>query len=168
MFRIEKRKVPQIVGLMVVLIIISIAIVMVIDAHFALDPWGDGDVTMLWYFLMGSIFFPGALRRYRVARQAEQKVSWYHRPDLILCLIGLVSGLIFALSVVQKWFEFVFINDTGSPHSVAFTEGFLLALVIIRVVLYLCWIGLLIVLICYTINQSRQRKKMLRQPSKVS
>ena|SRR5258708_40197661 len=108
MFRVETRKVVLMIGLGVALLIICLAVVFVIDTHLSLDPWRDDDVEMLWFFLVGSIFFPGALRRYRADRRAERKVPWYRRPDLLLCLIGLVSGPVFALSLVQKWFVFVF------------------------------------------------------------
>jgi uncharacterized protein YacL len=153
MFRIEKRKFALVIGLGVVLLLICIAVVFVIDTHFSLNPWGDGDVEALWYFLVGSMFFPGALRRYRAGRQAERKVPWYHRLDLILCLIGLVFGLVFAESVVQKWFEFDLIHGIGSTHSPVFV-----ALVIALITVYSCWIALVILLFSQMIKQIKQRK----------
>lgn len=102
MIRIEKKKVALVIGLGAALMLICIGAVFVIDTHFSLDPWSDGDVEVLWYFLAGSIFFPRALRRYRAGRQGERKVPWYHRLDFILCLIGLVFGPVFVLSVIQN------------------------------------------------------------------
>jgi hypothetical protein len=65
MVRIEKKTIVLIMSLGIALMLLCIGVVFVIDTHFSLDPWGDGDVEVLWYFLVGSIFFPGALRRYR-------------------------------------------------------------------------------------------------------
>ena len=159
MFRVETRKVVLMIGLGVALLIISLAVVFVIDTHLSLDPWRGGDVEMLWFFLVGSIFFPGALRRYRADRQAGRKGPWYRRPDLLLCLIGLVSGLVFAVSVVQKWFVFVFIKGIGSTHPPVFAQGLLLALGMALFTVYLCWIALLTVLIYQAIKHNTQRKK---------
>ena len=154
MFRIEKRTFALMIGLGVALLLICIGIVFVIDAHFSLDPWGDGDVEALWYFLVGSIFFPGALRRYRAGRQGERKVPWYHRLDLILCLIGLVFGLVFALSVVQKWVDSVLMSNTSPVVG----EGSLIALAIAVTAVNLCWIALVILSVYQMIKQIKQRK----------
>lgn len=159
MSRIDKRKFVLLIGLGVALLLICLAVVFIIDAHFSLDPWGDGDVEALWYFLVGSIFFPGALRRYRAGRQAERKVPWYHRLDLILCLQGLVFGLVFALSVVQKWVWSVLTSDIGPSHSPVFGEGSLIALAIAMTTVSLCWIALFILFIYQAIKQNKQRKK---------
>jgi hypothetical protein len=136
-----------------------LAVVFVIDTHLSLDPWRDGDVEMLWFFLVGSIFFLGALRRYRADRRAERKVSWYRRPDLLLCLIGLVSGSVFAVSLVQKWYVFVFIKGIGSTHAPVFNKSLLLALGIALFTVYFCWTALLTVLIYQAIKRNTQRKK---------
>jgi hypothetical protein len=154
MFRIDKRKRAFMIGLGVVILLICIAAVFVIDTHFSLDPWGDGDVEALWYFLVGSMLFPGALRRYRVGRQAERKVRWYQRLDLLLCLIGLAFGLVFAESVAQKWFEFDLIHGISSTHSPAYV-----ALVVALITVYSCLLALVIVLIYQAIKQNRQPKK---------
>ena len=154
MSRIDKRKFALMIGLGVALLLICIAVVFIIDTHFSLDPWGDGDVEALWCFLVGSMFFPGALRRYRAGRQAERKVRWYQRLDLLACLIGLAFGLVFAESVVQKWFEFDLIHGIGSTHSPVFV-----ALVIALITVYSCWIALVILLIYQAIKQNMQPKK---------
>lgn len=159
MVQVETRKVVLMIGLGVALLLVCIAVVFVIDVHFSLDPWGDGDVEMLWYFLVGSMFFPGALRRYRAGRQAERKVPWYHRLDLILCLIGLVSGLVFAVSVVQKWVWSVLTSDIGPPHPLIVTEGHLRTLAITMTIIYLCWIAMVILLIYQALKQMKQWKK---------
>ena len=153
MSRIDKRKFALMIGLGVALLLICLAVVFIIDAHFSLDPWGDSDVEALWCFLVGSLFFPGALRRYRAGRQAERKVPWYHRLDLIACLIGLVLGLVFAESVVQKWFEFDLFHGTGSTSSPVFV-----ALGIALITVSLCWITLVILFIYQALKQNKQRK----------
>lgn len=149
MFRIEKRKAALIVGFGIALLLICIGVVFVIDTRFSLDPWGDGDVEALWYFLMGCLFFPGALRRYRAGRQGERKVPWYHRLDLIGCLIGLIFGFVFALSVVQKWVASVLMTS----NSPAVSEGSLTILAIAMIAVNLCWIALVILLLYQMIKQ---------------
>jgi hypothetical protein len=154
MVRVETRKVVLMIGLGIALLLICIGVVFVIDTHFSLDPWGDGDVGALWYFLVGSIFFPGALRRYRAGRQRERKVPWYHRLDLILCLIGLVCGLVFALSVVQKWVESILMRN----NSPVIGEGSLAVLAIAVSTVTFCWIALVILLFYQMIKQIKQGK----------
>jgi hypothetical protein len=158
MFRTDTRKLVLAIGLGAALLILCIAAHLIIDAHFSSDPRSDMDAEMLWFFLVGSVFFPGALRRYRAGRQAEQKIPWYRRLDLILCLGALVSGLVFALSVVQKWFEFVLIQGIGSTSSPVFSEGRLEALTIALLASYGCWIALLLLFIYQAL---KQRKKTL-------
>lgn len=155
MVRIEKRKIALMISLGIALMLLCIAVVFVIDTHFSLDPWGDGDVEVLWYFLVGSIFFPGALRRYRAGRQGERKVPWYHRLDLILCLIGLVFGPVFALSVVQKQVDSVLM----SYNSPGVGEGSLTALAIAVTTVDLCWIALFLLFLYQGVKQNLQRKK---------
>src|SRR5579884_711194 len=140
MIRIEKRKAALMISFGVALLLICIGVVFVIDTHFSLDPWGDSDVEALWFFLVSCIFFPGALRRYRAGRQGERKVSWYHRIDLILCLIGLAYGLEFVLSVVHKWVWSLFMSDTGSSRLLTI----LTALDIATIAVIFCWIALLV------------------------
>lgn len=154
MVQIKTRKVLLMIGLGIALLLICIAVVYVIDMHFSLDPWGDGDVNALWSFLVGSLLFPGAFRRYRAGRQAERKVHWYQRLDLLMCLIGLAFGLVFAESVWQKWFEFNLIHDTASTDS-----WFYVAMVIALIAVYSCWIFLIILLFYQAIKQSMQSKK---------
>lgn len=154
MVRIEKRKIALMISLGIALMLLCLGVVFVIDTHFSLDPWSDGDTEILWCFLLGSIFFPGALRRYRAGKQGERKVPWYHRLDFILCLIGLVSGLMFALSVVQKWVESVLM----SADSPVIGEGSLTALLIVMIIVDLCWIALIILLLSQMIKQIRQQK----------
>ncbi len=154
MVRVETRKVILMIGFGIALMLICVAVVFVIDTHFALDPWGDGDIEVLWYFLIGSMFFPRALRRYRAGRQTELKVPWYRRVDLILCLIGLVFGPTFALSVVQKWVEFVLMND----NVMVFSEGGLRALDVAVITVNLCWIALTILLFYQMIRQIKHQK----------
>ena len=162
MFRTDTRKLVLAITLGTVLLILCIAAALIIDTHFSSDPRYDDEAEMLWYFLVGSVFFPGVLRRYRAGRQAEQKIPWYRRLDLILCLGSLVSGLVFALSVVQKWFEFVLIHGIGSTPSLVFGEGRLEALMIALTAFYGCWIALLLLFIYQAL---RQRKKTLpKQP----
>ncbi len=156
MFRVNTRSITQMIGLGMALLIICFAGVFVIDTHFSLDPWNDGDVGALWYFLVGCMFFPGALHRYQAGRQAERKVPWYHRLDLILCLIGLVFGLVFALSVVHKWVWSLFMSDSGPSHSPAVSEASLRALDIAVIIVNLCWIALVIVLFYQMIKQIKQ------------
>lgn len=155
MVQVEKRTMVLIISLGIVLMLICIGVVFVIDTHFSLDPWGDDDVEVLWYFLMGSIFFPGALRRYRAGRQGEQKVPWYQRLDLILCLIGLVFGPVFALSVVQKQVDSVLM----SYNSPGVGEGGLTALAIAVTTVNLCWIALFLFFLYQGVKQNLRRKK---------
>ena len=167
MFRVETRKVVLMICLGVALLLICIAVVFAIDVHFSLDPWSDGEVEMLWFFLVGSMVFPGALRRYRAGRQAERKVPWYRRPELILCLIGLVSGLMFAVSVVQKWVWSVSTSnlgpsqpviDLGLSQPLIIANGHLNVLAIATATIDLCWFALVIVLIFQALKQNQQRK----------
>lgn len=154
MFLLNRRKRVLVIGLGVVLLLICVAIVFVIDTHFSLNPWSDGNVEALWYFLIGCILLPGALRRYRAGRQGEQKVPWYRRLDLILCLIGLVFGLVFALSVVQKWVESVLMS-TNFP---IISTGDLTALAIAWIVITLCWVALVVLLFFQMFKQIKSRK----------
>lgn len=151
MFRSDKKKIALMIGLGAALLGLCIAVVYVIDTHFSLNPWGDGDVEMLWYFVVGGIFFPGALRRYREGRQAEPKVPWYRHLDLILCLVGLVSGLAFILSVVQKWVESVL-------ASAIVDQIYLTVLGLALVAVYTSWLALFILFIVQVIKQNKQGK----------
>lgn len=153
MMRIEKKKVALIIGLGVALMFICMGVVFVIDTHFSLDPWSDGGVEALWYFLIGCIFFPGAFRRYRAGRQGEQKVPWYHRLDLLLCLTGLALGPAFALSVVQKQVDSV-LKSSNSP---IIGEGTLTALSIAVLSVHLCWIALFLLFLYQGVKQNLKR-----------
>ena len=50
MSRFDTRNFALMIGLGVALLIVYLAVVFVIDAHFSLDPWRDDDADMLWYF----------------------------------------------------------------------------------------------------------------------
>jgi len=154
MSQLIQRKTVLAIGLAMLLLLICMAIVFVIDTHFSLDPWSDGDIGALWYFFVGCIFFPGALRRYRTDRQGERKVPWYRRLDLIFCLIGLVLGLEFALSVVQKWVESVLMSN----NSRVIGTGSVTALDIALITVTLCWIALTLLLFFQMIKQNKQQK----------
>jgi len=104
---------------------------------------------------VGSIFFPGALRRYRAGRKGERTIPWYQRIDLILCLIGLVFGLMFALSLVQKWVWSVLMNNTAPPMV---NERSLNILAVAVTSVDLCWIALIGVLFFQMVKQIKQRR----------
>jgi hypothetical protein len=157
MVRRDTRKFVLMISFGVVLFILCAAVVFVIDTHFSLSPWGDEDATMLFYFVCGCIFFPGAFRRYKAGRKAEIKISWYRRPDFILCLVGLVSGLIFALSVLQKWVEYVLLHDDFVPFPLG--RNFFTAEAIAIAVTYLSWLALLILFIYQGVKQKRNNRK---------
>lgn len=155
MVRVTTRSHILLIGLGVALMGICFGVVFVIDTHFSLDPWNDSDVEALWYFLVGCIFFPGALRRYRAGRQGEPKVPWYHRLDLIGCLIGFAFGLEFILSGVRKWMWSLLMNDMHSP---IVNEGSLRALDMAILMVILCWIILVLFLFYQKIKQIKQLK----------
>src|SRR5579859_6485439 len=152
----QDKRILMFIGLGVILLLLSLAVVFIIDTHFSLDPWADEDVDTLCYFLMGCIFFPGALRRYRAGRRTEPNISWYQRLDLVACLIGLVFGPMFALSVVQKWIDSLFMLEPPPPilSHINFT-----ALGIAWIILTICWISLLILFLYQTIKQKWPRKE---------
>lgn len=152
MFRNIKSGFALLIGIGV-LLFISIAVVYAIDTHFSLNPWGDGDIEWLWYFLLGIIFFPGAFRRYRAGRQTEPRIPWHHRVDLMLCLLGLVFGLTFALSVVQKWINSLLMSGVVIDNRIFTVMAIVLSAV------DLCWIVLFILLIYRAIKQSQLRKE---------
>ena len=154
MARIRKRKIALIVGLWIVIYLFSITVIYAIDTHFALNPWGDNDATILSYFLAGCFFFPGALRRYRRGRRGEQKIPWYHRPDFILCLIGLVDGPLFVLSVIQKWVDYILMSSDARIISIDNLHALNIALVIVTI----CWLALNILMVYSLVKRNKKTK----------
>lgn len=132
---------------------ISMSVVYVIDTYLALNPWNNNDVQSFACFLAGIIFFPGALRRYRVERQSEHKVPWYQRIDLILCLIGLLFGPFFALSIIDRRLEFLLFNGVIIDNRV------FIALAILQSIIGVGQLALLMLVIYRAIRQSQSRKE---------
>lgn len=68
--------------------------------------------------------------------------------------MGLVLGLMFALSVVQKWVDSVLMSN----NSPVIGEGSLTALSIAVITVDLCWIALVLLLFYQMIKQIKQAK----------
>lgn len=110
MLGMRAKRVALLVGLAAVFLVISMVVVNAIDTHYGgygIDVWHDRKLELFWFFLVGCLFFPNVFHRYRVLRRRERTIPWYRRFDLTLCLIALVSGLLFATIAIQQWVIFL-------------------------------------------------------------
>jgi hypothetical protein len=151
-----------------VLLLVSIVVVFFINVPYALNPWNIAEITLLWCFFISCIVFPKALWHYRTERRLGARNAWYRYPDLVLCLLGLVSGMLITLSIIQNWILSSFHRpfDPGlefvPPRSVigldpflSFigTNGHVSALMLAAVLANLCWSIVVLVLIVQVLKQ---------------
>ena len=169
MLRTEVKKTIQLIGLSGALLFVSIVAVFLMNVRYAINPWNIGEIGLLWCFLIGCIASPRAFWHYRIEkRRGERRNAWYRYPDLVLCLLGLVSGLLVALSVIQNWIlssthhPFDPGLEIAPPRSVIGLDPFLSfigtnghesALMIAAALTNLCWFVLALVLIVQVLKQ---------------
>jgi hypothetical protein len=165
MFQIDAKKTVLLIGSSGALLLVSIAVLFLINAHFGLNPWNVGEIGLLWCFLIGCMVFPRALHHYRrEKRRGERSIAWYRYPDLVLCLLGFVSGLLFLLSLIQEWIL------SSDPHilqiapprtvigldpffSIIGSGGHVNALMIAAAIINLCWFVVALVLLIQVFKQ---------------
>lgn len=169
MFGMRAKKVALLIGLIAVFLVVSIAVVFAIDVHAHTVTWNDRRIELLWFFLVGCLFFPGVLHRYRTLRQRERNIPWYRRFDLTLCLLALVSGLLFAIIVIQELtVEAIYAShraviDLGPGTMMIYigsyqtnglfgSNNLVNALTIALIVLDLCWLLLALFLLIQAIS----------------
>jgi hypothetical protein len=165
MFQTDAKKTVLLIGSSGVLLLVAIAVVFLINAHFGLRPWNAGEIGLLWCFLIGCMVFPRALHRYRrEKRRGERRIAWYRHSDLVLCLLGFVSGLLFILSLFQ---ELVLSSDPhmlqiAPPRTVIGLDPFFLiigtgghvsALMMAAAIINFCWFVLALVLMIQVFKQ---------------
>lgn len=110
MFGMRAKKVALLIGLIAVFLVVSMVVVNAIDTHYGgygIDVWHDRKLELLWLFLIGCLLFPNVFHRYRTLRRRERTIPWYRCLDLTLCLLALVSGLLFATIALQQWVIFL-------------------------------------------------------------
>ncbi len=156
--RSDKVKIVLIVVSVLLLLACCIVAVLIIDSRLSVNPGtgSDNDVTFLFFFVLGCIFFPRAWHSYIVERRKKPTVVWYQRLNLVLCLIGLVSGLLFGSSVLQKWTLFVSMNNIAQYQS-SMLVGDSWLLVIVNFIAIIVWVILLIVLVHQGVKRRKQR-----------
>jgi hypothetical protein len=146
------------------LLLASIVVIFLTNTYFGSNPWSIGEIGLLWCFLASCVLL---LRHYRRGRrQGERRIAWYSHPDIVFCLLGIASGLLIALSDIQKW---MFIRsgrtmeiDLVPPRSTIGLDPFLsllgagdhmTILMIAAIMINLCWFVLALVLIIQFLKQ---------------
>lgn len=127
------------------------------DSNYS-NNYPDDPGSYILFFILGIVFFPGALRRYRKAQQKEAKVAWYHRWDLILCLYGSLSGPFCILSLWLRWANFMTTNDMklSSPLLFGYKTWWIMSSV--DLVLSISWVALMGWMIYLGIKMRKQKE----------
>lgn len=169
MLQIEVKKILLLIGLGGILLCMSIAVISLINTHFWIHPFNVAEIVLFWFFLIGCVIFPNAFRRYQTERERrERKDAWYHYPGLIICLLGLLSGLLVTLSIIHTWIlsSNRLPSDIGLEaipprtmigldpfFSILGANGHFSTLMITAALLNLCWVVLALFLIAQVIKR---------------
>lgn len=119
----------------------------------------DSAGTYLAMFILGVIFFPSALRRYRMARREGIKVAWYQRLEILLCMYGLLSGPFCLLSLWLRWAEFMTANNLTLSGPLLFGNGNVRAMAGVDFVLSGSWLAFMILLLYQGFKWKKRQEK---------
>ncbi len=149
----EKKQFLRLALVLFFAFVSSVAIAIILNVAFPSTSGSGLESSFFAFFFLGSIFFPGRLKKYREARRDGSKVTWYQRLDLLLCLMGVSAGPCFILSVVHRWFEFVLNNEAVSSSAMQSILRWMTGVAIALIFCIVLWLALIVLVLIQGIKQ---------------